>query len=53
MTTLMLYHFGTFSNFKHFYPHYISVHLKTNFPGSCLSAVLYNSNTASSPLCFS
>ena len=32
MTILMLFHFGTFKNFKHYYLHYIGVHLKSEFP---------------------
>jgi hypothetical protein len=38
MTVLMLFHFGTFDNFKHFYLHYICVHLKKEFP----EALSYN-----------
>ncbi|MDR3142136.1 MAG: hypothetical protein LBU37_10480 [Tannerellaceae bacterium] len=32
ITTLLLFHFGTFHNFKHFYLFYIGVHLKKEFP---------------------
>ena len=32
MTVLLLFHFGTFKNFKHFYLHYIGIHLKNEFP---------------------
>ena len=32
ITILMLFHFGTFKNFKHYYLHYIGVHLKREFP---------------------
>jgi len=32
ITILMLFHFGTFKNFKHYYLHYIGVHLKNEFP---------------------
>jgi len=32
MTVLLLFHFGTFKNFKHYYLHYIGVHLKNDFP---------------------
>ena len=32
MTVLLLFHFGTFKNFKHYYLHYIGVHLKNEFP---------------------
>ena len=32
ITILLLFHFGTFKNFKHFYLHYIGVHLKKEFP---------------------
>ncbi len=32
ITILMLYHFGTFKNFKHFYLHYIGIHLREEFP---------------------
>jgi hypothetical protein len=32
ITILMLYHFGDFKNFKHFYLFYICVHLKKEFP---------------------
>jgi hypothetical protein len=38
ITILMLYHFGDFKNFKHFYLHYICVHLKQEFP----KALSYN-----------
>ena len=32
MTVLLLFHFGTFKNFKHYYLHYIGVHLRNEFP---------------------
>jgi hypothetical protein len=32
MTILLLFHFGTFKNFKHYYLHYIGVHLRKDFP---------------------
>ena len=32
MTILLLYHFGTFRNFKHFYLHYVRGHLAGEFP---------------------
>ena len=32
MTVLLLFHFGTFENFKHYYLYYIGVHLKNDFP---------------------
>jgi hypothetical protein len=32
ITILLLFHFGTFKNFKHYYLHYIGVHLKKEFP---------------------
>ncbi|GAB6009187.1 hypothetical protein MK137Hg11_000180600 [Dysgonomonas reticulitermitis] len=32
ITILILYHFGTFKNFKHYYFHYIKVHLRKEFP---------------------
>ena len=32
MTVLLLFHFGTFKNFKHYYLHYICIHLKKDFP---------------------
>ena len=32
ITILLMYHFGTFKNFKHYYLHYIGVHLKSDFP---------------------
>lgn len=32
ITILMLYHFGSFKNFKHFYLFYIGVHLSSEFP---------------------
>lgn len=32
ITILMLYHFGSFKNFKHFYLFYIGVHLREEFP---------------------
>ena len=31
ITILLLFHFGTFKNFKHYYLHYIDVHLKKDF----------------------
>jgi hypothetical protein len=34
MTILILYHFGSFANFKHFYLHYIRIHPKKDFPKS-------------------
>jgi Transposase DDE domain. len=34
VTILMLYHFGDFKNFKHFYLFYIGVHLKKEFPNA-------------------
>ncbi|RRD58071.1 IS982 family transposase, partial [Tannerella forsythia] len=38
MTILPVFHFGTFANFKHYYLHFIKVHLRSEFP----SAVSYN-----------
>lgn len=38
MTILIMFHFGTFDNFKHYYLHYIKLHLKSDFP----DAVSYN-----------
>ncbi|MDR2125290.1 MAG: IS982 family transposase, partial [Prevotellaceae bacterium] len=38
ITILLLYHFGSFKNFKHYYLHYICVHLKQKFP----NALSYN-----------
>ena len=38
MTILIMFHFGTFDNFKHYYLHFIRVHLKRDFP----DAVSYN-----------
>ena len=32
MTILIMFHFGTFHNFKHYYLHFIGVHLKNEFP---------------------
>ena len=32
ITILLLFHFGTFKNFKHYYLHYIGIHLKKEFP---------------------
>lgn len=32
MTILLMFHFGTFKNFKHYYLHYIGVHLQKEFP---------------------
>ncbi len=32
MTVLLLFHFGSFKNFKHYYLHYICQHLKKDFP---------------------
>jgi hypothetical protein len=33
MTVLMLFHFGTFRNFKHYYLHYIGIYRRKDFPG--------------------
>ena len=38
MTILIMFHFGTFDNFKHYYLHFIKLHLKSEFP----DAVSYN-----------
>lgn len=38
MTILLMFHFGTLANFKHYYLHFIKVHLCAEFP----SAVSYN-----------
>ena len=38
MTILIVFHFGTFANFKHYYLHYIKIHLRREFP----DAVSYN-----------
>ena len=38
MTVLIMFHFGTFDNFKHYYLHFIRIHLKHDFP----DAVSYN-----------
>jgi len=38
MTILLLFHFGTFDNFKHYYLHFIKCYLKDDFP----NAVSYN-----------
>lgn len=32
MTILIVFHFGTFANFKHYYLHYIKIHLRREFP---------------------
>ena len=32
MTILLLFHFGSFKNFKHYYLHYICIHLRKEFP---------------------
>lgn len=32
MTVLLMFHFGTFRNFKHYYLHYIGVHMRNEFP---------------------
>jgi len=32
ITILLLFHFGTFKNFKHYYLHYIGIHLRKEFP---------------------
>ncbi len=39
MTILLMFHFRTFQNFKHYYLHFIGVHLKNEFP----KQLLYNS----------
>jgi hypothetical protein len=33
ITLLVAFHGGHFRNFKHFYLHYVSIHLKNDFPG--------------------
>jgi hypothetical protein len=33
ITLLIAFHYGQFKNFKHFYLHYVSTHLKKDFPG--------------------
>jgi hypothetical protein len=33
ISILILFHFGSFRNFKHFYVHYVQAHLKGEFPG--------------------
>jgi len=33
ITLLVAFHGGHFRNFKHFYLHYVSIHLKSDFPG--------------------
>lgn len=33
ITILIAFHSGQFRNFKHFYVHYVSVHLQADFPG--------------------
>ena len=38
MTILIMFHFGTFDNFKHYYLHFIRIHLRRDFP----DAVSYN-----------
>ena len=38
MMILIMFHFGTFDNFKHYSLHYIKLHLKSDFP----DAVSYN-----------
>ena len=38
ITVLMLYHLGVFKNFKHFYLHFICIHLRQEFP----KALSYN-----------
>lgn len=38
MTILIMFHFGTFDRFKHYYLHFIKLHLKSDFP----DAVSYN-----------
>lgn len=38
MTIMVCYHFGTFGNFKHYYVHFIQIHMKSYFP----EAVSYN-----------
>ena len=45
MTILLVFHFGTFANFKHYYLHFIKVHLRAEFP----SAVSYNRMEKSIP----
>jgi hypothetical protein len=40
ITILLLFYFGTFRNFKHFYLTYIGDHLKKNFQNSCHTIVL-------------
>ena len=38
MTILLLFHFWTYRNFKHYYIYYIREHMKRDFP----NAVSYN-----------
>ena len=38
MTIIIMFHFGTFDKFKHYYLHFIKLHLKSDFP----DAVSYN-----------
>lgn len=33
MSILVMFHYGQFSNFKSYYNHYVSVHMKYLFPG--------------------
>ena len=43
MTILVLFHYGSFKNIKHFYLHYIQKHMTQEFPTTCL---LYTSDAA-------
>ncbi len=48
MTILIMFHFGTFDNFKHYYLHFIRIHLRRDFP----DAVSYNLIAALGAYCF-
>ena len=40
MTILMMFHFSTFDNFKHYYLHFIRIHLRRDFPERSSCSVL-------------
>ena len=42
MTILIMFHFGTFDKFKHYYLHFIKLHLKMISQMRCHTTVLWN-----------
>jgi hypothetical protein len=48
ITILLMYHFGDFKNFKHYYLHFICIHLQKDFP----EALSYSRFIQLEPRCF-